>query len=66
MDAFVTLITNDQYVVGGLVLARSLREQKTTKKLVCMVTDKVSSVDALKAVFDDVVTVTALDTPSPQ
>lgn len=41
-EAYVTLVTNDQYALGGLVLAASLREFGTTRDLVCIVTDKLS------------------------
>jgi hypothetical protein len=50
-EAFVTLLTkfafvfsnfSDDYGIGAIVLAHSLKESKTEKSLVCMVTEKVS------------------------
>jgi len=35
-EAYVTLATTDQLVLGALVLAYSLRDTKTTRKLVIM------------------------------
>ncbi|XP_053202434.1 glycogenin-1-like isoform X2 [Panonychus citri] len=42
-EAFVTLSTNDNYCLGALVLAHSLRNVGTTRKLVILVTPSVSS-----------------------
>lgn len=40
-EAWVTLATNDGYAQGALVLAHSLRESRTTKKIHVMVTNQV-------------------------
>jgi hypothetical protein len=40
--AWVTLATNDNYALGALVLANSLRRAATTKQLHCMITPGVS------------------------
>lgn len=55
-EAFVTLATNDTYVVGSLVLGESLRRVGTQKKLVVMITKEVSEAfrNNLQNVFDDV------------
>jgi hypothetical protein len=56
--AYVTLVMRgDFYVPGALVLARSLRQTQTVHDIVCMVTDDVVHVDALRQLFDRVVTV---------
>lgn len=55
-EAYVTLTTNDTYSLGALVLGTSLRNVKTTRKTVVMVTPEVSeSIRAqLGLVFDHV------------
>ena len=40
--AWVTLATNDDYALGALVLAHSLKKAQTVKKIVVMVTDTIS------------------------
>jgi glycogenin glucosyltransferase len=42
-EAFVTLVTNDDYGVGALVLGHSLRDNGTTRTLVALVTEQVSA-----------------------
>jgi len=41
-EAFVTLVTSDNYALGALVLSSSLRRVNTTRQLVVMVTAGVS------------------------
>lgn len=41
-EAYVTLVTSNDYVVGALVLAHSLRRQHTTKHIVVLITNNVS------------------------
>ena len=41
-EAFVTLVTSDNYALGALVLSASLRRVNTTRQLVVMVTTGVS------------------------
>lgn len=41
-EAFVTLVTNDQYALGALVLAHSLKETHTSRSLVCMTTNSLA------------------------
>ena len=42
-QAFVSLATNDDYAMGALALGRSLRDTNTSKTLVLLVTNGVSS-----------------------
>ena len=42
-EAYVTLATNDVYAVGAIVWAYSLKKQKTTRKIVTIVTPGVSA-----------------------
>ncbi|KAM7535361.1 hypothetical protein Aperf_G00000099928 [Anoplocephala perfoliata] len=62
-EAYVTLATTDEYAVGAMVLANSLKKVGTTKVLVCMVTREVqqSLKESLEQVFDEVVPVNVLD-----
>merc|ERR1719319_1176525 len=55
MESWVTLATNDDYCVGALVLAASLRRVKTTRNLAILVTKGITAslMDNLKKVFDD-------------
>jgi len=48
-EAWVTLATNDSYAIGVLVLANSLRAVKSSRPLVVMITNQVSS--AMRLVF---------------
>jgi len=59
----VTLVTNDNYAVGALTLAASLKRVKTTKKLAIMITNTISDniKKTLDEVFDDVISVEAMD-----
>lgn len=42
IEAFVTLATNDNYAIGAMVLASSLRKVGTQKHLFILITDNVS------------------------
>lgn len=42
-EAFVTLATNDVYAVGAVVWAHSLKRQKTTRKVVAIITPGVTA-----------------------
>jgi len=64
MEAWVTLVTNDSYALGALTLAASLKRVNTTKRLAIMITSDTVSEDiqkTLKEVFDDVISVEAMD-----
>ena len=41
-EAYVTLVTNDNYALGALALGRSLRDTLTTRRLSLLITDEVS------------------------
>lgn len=53
-EAYVTMVLNDAYVVGALVLGHSLREAGTNRRLICMTTANVAqdSIDSLQEVFE--------------
>eukprot|EP00124_Ichthyophonus_hoferi_P000028 Ihof_evm28s1 gene=Ihof_evmTU28s1 len=62
-QAYVTLAATDEYGLGAMVLAHSLKDTGTARMLVCMATDRVS-IDVrnqLATVFDKVVMVDELD-----
>ncbi|KAJ8376022.1 hypothetical protein SKAU_G00066020 [Synaphobranchus kaupii] len=62
-QAFVTLATNDNYAKGAMVLGRSLRSHKTSRKLVVLIGSHVTdpSKAALHNIFDEVRLVDVLD-----
>ncbi|XP_020037858.2 glycogenin-2 [Castor canadensis] len=62
-QAFVTLASTDTYCQGALVLAQSLRDHGTTRKLVVLVTPQVSTLlrVILSRLFDEVVDVNLMD-----
>jgi len=62
-ESFVTLATNENYVLGALTLAQSLREAGTTRALTVLITSGVAAAqqDQLRRAFDQVVLVDALD-----
>ncbi|EDQ90534.1 uncharacterized protein MONBRDRAFT_1946, partial [Monosiga brevicollis MX1] len=66
-QAYVTLCTNDAYVVGAMLLAHSLRRTGTRRQIVCMITEQVADFqkDRLQDVFDRVFTVEELDSQDP-
>ena len=55
-QAFVTMVTTDNYVAGALVLAYSLRDVGTTRSIECIVTSNVSeeSIGIMQKVFNQV------------
>ncbi|XP_028716732.1 glycogenin-1 isoform X1 [Peromyscus leucopus] len=62
-QAFVTLTTNDAYAKGALVLGSSLKQQRTTRRMVVLTTPQVSEPmrKVLETIFDEVVMVDVLD-----
>ncbi|XXH00424.1 hypothetical protein Hte_006769 [Hypoxylon texense] len=67
-DVYATLLLNDTYLPGALVLAHSLRDAGTPKKLAVLVTlDNVSAevVTELKAVYDYVIPVSRIRNSDP-
>ncbi|KFY29960.1 hypothetical protein V494_08354, partial [Pseudogymnoascus sp. VKM F-4513 (FW-928)] len=68
-DVYATLLLNDLYLPGALVLAHSLRDAGTTKKLAVLVTLDSVSVDAmveLQRVYDHVIPVERMVNQQPQ
>ncbi|KAJ5042734.1 uncharacterized protein L3040_004131 [Drepanopeziza brunnea f. sp. 'multigermtubi'] len=67
-DVYATLLLNDSYLAGALVLAHSLRDAATTKKLAVLVTTETVSADAmvqLQKVFDFIIPVERFVNQSP-
>ncbi|TPX15175.1 uncharacterized protein E0L32_004733 [Thyridium curvatum] len=67
-DIYATLLLSDSYLPGALVLAHSLRDAGTTKKLAVLVTlDSVSAevITQLKAVYDYILPVNRIQNPNP-
>ncbi|KAI1124804.1 glycosyltransferase family 8 protein [Nemania abortiva] len=67
-DVYATLLLTDTYLPGALVLAHSLRDASTTKKLAALVTlDSVSAeaITQLKSVYDYVIPVPRIRNAQP-
>ncbi|KAI6263443.1 glycogenin glucosyltransferase [Pyricularia oryzae] len=67
-EAYITLLLSDNYLPGALVLAHSLRDAGTTRKLAIMVTlDTVAAkvITQLKAVYDYVIPVPRIRNERP-
>ncbi|GAB1287409.1 Glycogenin-1 [Apodemus speciosus] len=62
-QAFVTLTTNDAYAKGALVLGSSLKQHRTTRRMVVLTSPQVSDAmrKVLETVFDEVIMVDVLD-----
>lgn len=62
-ESFVTLATNDNYVIGALTLAQSLRDVNTTRSLSVLITNGISFAlqQRLRELFDHVEIVDILD-----
>uniref|UniRef100_A0A2I2YS20 Glycogenin 1 n=1 Tax=Gorilla gorilla gorilla TaxID=9595 RepID=A0A2I2YS20_GORGO len=62
-QVFVTLTTNDAYTKGALVLGSSLKQHRTTRRLVMLATLQVSDSmrKVLETVFDEIIMVDVLD-----
>ncbi|XP_012683360.1 glycogenin-1a [Clupea harengus] len=62
-QAFVTLATNDNYAKGAMVLGQSLRNHKTSRKLVVLIGPHVAEPTraVLHKLYDEVVLVDVLD-----
>ncbi|XP_027201665.2 glycogenin 1 isoform X1 [Dermatophagoides pteronyssinus] len=67
-EAFVTLATNDNYAIGAMVLASSLRKVGTQKHLFILITDNVSDKirEVLNKFFDTIQLVNLLKSPDPK
>ncbi|KAI0876591.1 glycosyltransferase family 8 protein [Hypoxylon argillaceum] len=67
-DVYATLLLTDTYLPGALVLAHSLRDAGTTKKLAALVTlDSVSAeaITQLKSIYDHVIPVPRIRNAQP-
>ncbi|CAO3573002.1 unnamed protein product [Mortierella alpina] len=66
MEAFITLLTNNSYASGALVLGHSLRAASTSKHLAILITAAVSRPirDRLAAVYDAVIEIGEIDSRS--
>ncbi|MCJ1465809.1 glycogenin glucosyltransferase [Pseudocyphellaria aurata] len=67
-EAYCTLLMSDDYLPGAMVLGHSLRDNGTRKPLVAVVTldtVQVSTVDALKTVYDQIIPVDRIVNKSP-
>lgn len=67
-DVYCTLLTNDAYLPGAAVLAHSLRDGGTTKKLAVLITKETVSDDAVakvKELYDYVIPVERIANPNP-
>jgi glycogenin glucosyltransferase len=62
-ESFVTLATNENYALGALTLAQSLRQANTTRQLTVLITSEVSQPlqSHLRSVFDHLVVVDVLN-----
>lgn len=62
-EAYVTLVTSDNYVAGACVLARSLQQSGTLRGIHCLAGRGLSdaSLDTLRSVFTGVTEVDAID-----
>ncbi|KAH8701305.1 nucleotide-diphospho-sugar transferase [Phaeosphaeriaceae sp. PMI808] len=67
-DVYCTLLMSDSYLPGAAVLAHSLRDAGTKKKLAVLITLDTLSADTitqLKALYDYVIPVDRIRTPNP-
>ncbi|KAI8604641.1 glycogenin [Dissophora ornata] len=66
MEAYITLLTNNSYASGALVLAYSLRVSQTSKQLAILITSEVSRSirDRLAAVYDAVIEIGEINSHS--
>ncbi|KAG0359053.1 hypothetical protein BG005_001426 [Podila minutissima] len=66
MEAYITLLTNNNYASGALVLGHSLRAAQTTKQLAVLITAAVSHSirDKLAEVYDAVIEIGEIDSHS--
>ncbi|ORZ12961.1 nucleotide-diphospho-sugar transferase [Lobosporangium transversale] len=66
MEAYITLLTNNNYASGALVLGHSLRAAHTTKKLAILITANVSRPirDRIAQVYDAVIEIGEIDSHS--
>ncbi|KAG9236688.1 nucleotide-diphospho-sugar transferase [Amylocarpus encephaloides] len=67
-DVYATLLLTNSYLPGALVVAHSLRDAGTTKKLAVLITEDTVSLDAisqLRAIYDYIIPVERVVNQSP-
>ncbi|KAL8760693.1 MAG: hypothetical protein Q9184_003140 [Pyrenodesmia sp. 2 TL-2023] len=67
-EVYCTLLMSDEYLPGAMVLARSLKDSGTKKKLAALVTTnslRVSTLDELKKTYDYILPVNPIVNKSP-
>ncbi|KAK3845779.1 MAG: glycogenin 1, isoform CRA_c [Linnemannia gamsii] len=66
MEAYITLLTNNNYASGALVLGNSLRASQTTKQLAVLITTSVSRPirEKLSQVYDSLIEISEIDSQS--
>jgi len=67
-DVYCTLLMSDDYLPGAAVLAHSLRDGGTTKKLACLVTQESlrhTTITELQSLYNYVIPVERVGNPSP-
>jgi len=67
-DIYCTLVLNDGYLPGAAVLAHSLRDTGSTKKLACMIAQdnlRASSIEELQSLYNYVIPIERIGNPSP-
>lgn len=68
-EAYVTLVTSDNYVAGACVLARSLADSGTKRSIWCMATKSTlsdASISTLRSVFSGITFVETIDSGDSQ
>jgi len=66
-DVYCTLVTSDSYVAGAAVLAHSLRDNGTKKKLAVLITPdtlRSATITELKSLYDYVIAVERITSPN--
>ncbi|EMD00567.1 glycosyltransferase family 8 protein [Baudoinia panamericana UAMH 10762] len=67
-DVYCTLVLSDSYLPGAAVLAHSLRDTGTTRKLACLITQdslRASTITELQSLYNYVIPIERIGNPSP-
>jgi len=67
-DVYCTLVLNDAYLPGAAVLAHSLRDAGSQKKLACLIVQdgmRQSTIDELRTLYNYVIPIERIGTPNP-
>lgn len=60
-EAYITVLTNDRYLPGALVLGNALKDLGTTRKLAILVANvSTDAIQILKTVYDDIINVSPI------